>query len=199
MDNITDHLVLGFKALSGNKYASICHRPPNTSMPGAPCFTDVTSSTTRSSILTLSFIPGSTNDFIDAVKQHAHFAEDKFGVKYHVEGRQVETIGEMRSGKWVAYAARALVVRFWDLAKVSCFRNQLRNMKLTICPSVESGLTRYSARPRRLHFDAYDIHPALPVFSRTRLQFLVNDSDRVIVDLSIHARSPDISICRYPT
>jgi hydroxymethylglutaryl-CoA reductase (NADPH) len=117
VDNITDHLVLGFKAISGNKYASICHRPPNTSMPGAPCFTDVTSSTTRSSILTLSFIPGSTDEFINAVKQHAHFAEDEFGVKYHVEGRQVETIGEMRSGKWVAYAARALVVRFWDLAK----------------------------------------------------------------------------------
>ena len=103
-------------------------------MPGAPCFTDVTSSTTRSSILTLSFIPGSTGDFIDAIKQHAHFVEDEFGVKYHVEGRQVETIGEMRSGKWVAYAARALVIRFWDLAKVRRFHNQSRHMYLTpIC------------------------------------------------------------------
>lgn len=72
-------------------------------------------------------------------------------------------------------------------------------MKLTMRPSVESGLTRYPARPRRLHSDAYDIHPALPVFSRTRLQFLANDSDRVIVDLSVHACSPDIFICRYPT
>jgi hydroxymethylglutaryl-CoA reductase (NADPH) len=87
-------------------------------MPGAPCFTDITSSTGRSSILTLSFVPGSSGDFINAVKQHARFADDQFGVKYHIEGRQVETIGEMKSGKWIAYAARALVVRFWDLAKV---------------------------------------------------------------------------------
>lgn len=72
----------------------------------------------RSSLLTLSFFPGAGSDFVDAIKGHAKFVDDKFGVKYHVEGRQVETIGEMKSGKWVAYAARALVMRFWDLTKV---------------------------------------------------------------------------------
>ena len=72
----------------------------------------------RSSLLTLSFVPGAGSDFVDAIKGHAKFVDDEFGVKYHVEGRQVETIGEMKSGKWVGYAARALVMRFWDLAKV---------------------------------------------------------------------------------
>jgi len=117
VDHITDHIVLSFSSLSGNKYTSICHRPPNTSMPGSPCFTDISSSMPGSSVLTLSFVPGSSDDFVNAIKQRAHFSDAEFGVKYHVEARQVETIGEMKSGKWVAYAARALVVRFWDLAK----------------------------------------------------------------------------------
>lgn len=29
-----------------------------------------------------------------------------------------ETIGEMKSSKWIAYALRALVIRFWELTKV---------------------------------------------------------------------------------
>ncbi|KAJ6590631.1 hydroxymethylglutaryl-CoA reductase [Mycena vulgaris] len=41
---------------------------------------------------------------------------DTWGVAYEVES-QGETIAEMRSGKWVAYALRALVVRFYELAK----------------------------------------------------------------------------------
>lgn len=75
--------------------------------------------TSRSSVLTLSFVPGSSNEFVNALKSQAKFVDDDFGVKYHIEGGQVETIGEMKSGKWVAYAARALVMRFWDLTKVS--------------------------------------------------------------------------------
>jgi hydroxymethylglutaryl-CoA reductase (NADPH) len=110
-------------------------------MPGAPCFTDFISLTARSSILTLSFVPGSSDDFTNAIKRQAHFTEDKFGVKYHVEGRQAETIGEMRSGKWVVIAARALVVRFWDLAKVCCFYILSRLLTLTTRPYAESRLT----------------------------------------------------------
>jgi hydroxymethylglutaryl-CoA reductase (NADPH) len=125
--NITDHLVLGFSSLSGSKYTSICHRPQNTSRSRTPCFTDVASSTGRPSVLTLSFVPGSSEDFIDAIKERAYFADEESGVRYHVEGHQVETIGEMRSGKWVAYAARALVVRFWDLAKVCNFHLESRH------------------------------------------------------------------------
>jgi hypothetical protein len=60
-----------------------------------------------------------------------------------VEAHQVETIGEMKSGKWVAYAARALVVRF---AKVCDFRILSTHPVLIARPSAESGLAWYPAR-----------------------------------------------------
>ncbi|KAJ7115526.1 hydroxymethylglutaryl-coenzyme A reductase-domain-containing protein [Mycena crocata] len=41
---------------------------------------------------------------------------DTWGVAYDVDV-QGEAIAQMRSGKWVAYALRALVVRFYELAK----------------------------------------------------------------------------------
>ncbi|KAJ7938276.1 hydroxymethylglutaryl-CoA reductase [Mycena leptocephala] len=41
---------------------------------------------------------------------------DSWGVAYEVDA-QAEAIAEMHSGKWVAYALRALVLRFYDLAK----------------------------------------------------------------------------------
>ena len=167
-------------------------------MPGAPCFTDITSSTTRSSILTLSFVPGSGDDFINAVKQQARFVDDHFGVKYHVEGRQVETIGEMKSGKWVAYAARALVIRFWDLAKVCCFHTLGRHPVLIMRSSTESRLTRYRPRTRWLHSDACDIHPFIPVFPCAWLQLLVDDSDHIFLDPGIHACSSHIPLRRHP-
>lgn len=119
MDNFTDHIVLGFSSQSGQKYSSICHRSSNTSLSSSPCFTDTASLNPRSSILTLSFIPDLAEDFVGTIKKQGKFGADNFGVKYQVEERQVETIGEMKSGKWVAYAARALVMRFWDLTKVS--------------------------------------------------------------------------------
>lgn len=118
VDNIKDHLLQDFSSRTGTKYSTLCHRPPNTSLPGSPCFTDMASLTSRSSVLTLSFVPGSTGGFVDALKKHAAFTDSEFGVKYSVEGPQMETIREMKSSKWIAYAARALVIRFWDLTKV---------------------------------------------------------------------------------
>jgi len=96
----------------------LCHHTPEKS--ALPCFTMVSPSqaSSRSEILTLSFAPELAHEFADALKTRAKFAADTYGVKFHVEGRQVETIGEMKSGKWMAYAAQALVMRFWELAKV---------------------------------------------------------------------------------
>lgn len=40
------------------------------------------------------------------------------GMQYEVQSpKRTETIGEMKSSKWVAYALWTLVMRFWDLAK----------------------------------------------------------------------------------
>lgn len=55
---------------------------------------------------------------MDALKAKTTFSEDSYGVGFHIENQPAESIGEMRSGKWIAYAARTLVVRFWELAKV---------------------------------------------------------------------------------
>lgn len=87
-------------------------------MPGSSCFTDMTSLNSRSTVLTLSFSPDSADDFVNALKKHATFTDSEFGVKYNVDGRQMETIREMKSSKWIAYAVRALIIRFWDLTKV---------------------------------------------------------------------------------
>lgn len=130
VDNFTDYLVLGFSSQSGHKYSSLCHRAANLSLLGSPCFTDVASLTPRSSILTLSFAPDAADEFMAALKRHGKFVGDKFGVQFQIQERQSETIGEMKSGKWIAYAARALVMRFWDLAKVSC-SSHMNNKLLT--------------------------------------------------------------------
>jgi len=68
----------------------------------------------------LSFTLGGREDFITALAKQGSFISEDFGpIKYLVENREQEAIAEMKSGKWVVYAARTLVVRFWDLTKVS--------------------------------------------------------------------------------
>jgi len=59
---------------------------------------------------------------------HGRVFSDETGVRFEVEsakGAEPLAISQMRHGKWVAYAARALVVRFWDLAKVRSITLQL--------------------------------------------------------------------------
>lgn len=64
-------------------------------------------------------MPGAHEEFVNALTTKAFYPADSFGVQYRVRNRSDETIGEMKSGKWIAYAARALISRFWELAKVS--------------------------------------------------------------------------------
>ncbi|KAH7926257.1 hypothetical protein BV22DRAFT_1119007 [Leucogyrophana mollusca] len=124
IDNLTHHITHEFTTPSGDIYTSLCYLPSESSVTSedsvvlpASCFTATSSATARSKTVTLSFAAGAREDFINALKTHTSFGADALGVKYHIEGRQAETIGEMKSGKWIAYAVRALVVRFWELAK----------------------------------------------------------------------------------
>jgi len=66
-------------------------------------------------------VPGTHEEFANALKGQLVYPADTFGVQYRMQSRSDETIGEMKSGKWIAYAARALIMRFWELAKVSLF------------------------------------------------------------------------------
>lgn len=80
------------------------------------CFISV-SEPSATPTLTLSFKPGTREDWLGALRREKTILVD--GVKYDVDaGKRQESIGEMKSTKWVAYALSALVLRFWELTKV---------------------------------------------------------------------------------
>jgi hypothetical protein len=66
------------------------------------------------------------DDWVGALMGEHHNAptvfSDENGLCFEVDSGKPPSdalaIGQMKNAKWVAYAARALVVRFWDLAKV---------------------------------------------------------------------------------
>lgn len=117
---MTHFLTHKFPASSGKPYTNICHLVPDDLNGESTCFTSIVSDTSRSETLTLSFAAGGRKDFISSlVKQSPLISEDFGPIKYIVENPEQEAIAEMKSGKWVMYAARTLVVRFWDLTKVS--------------------------------------------------------------------------------
>ncbi|KAF9239343.1 hydroxymethylglutaryl-coenzyme A reductase-domain-containing protein [Melanogaster broomeanus] len=119
IDNLTHHITNKLVTTSGQAYSSLCYRATSIflSSDAEPCFTTVSSSASRSQTVTLSFTAGAREGFVDALNSKSSFSPDLFGIRYRLEGRHAEAIGEMKSGKWFAYAARALVVRFWELAK----------------------------------------------------------------------------------
>jgi hydroxymethylglutaryl-CoA reductase (NADPH) len=90
----------------GQKYAQLCFSI------NASCVTTVSQNS-----LTLAFSPGATGQYLRALTASVlPPAEDGTHLKVV---QSVETIMDMRSGRWIAYAGRALVVRFWNLTKVS--------------------------------------------------------------------------------
>ncbi|KAF9226329.1 hypothetical protein BS17DRAFT_698606 [Gyrodon lividus] len=119
IDNLTHHISNKFISPSGQTYSSLCYHATDAPLSSGvrPCFTAVSRPASRSQTITLSFAAGTREGFVDALKATSSFSTDLFGVRYRIEGRQAEPIGEMKSGKWIAYAARALVLRFWELAK----------------------------------------------------------------------------------
>lgn len=100
----------------GQKYPQLCFSI------NASCVTTVTPNS-----LTLSFSPGATGQYLQALTSSVlPPAEDGSHLKIV---QSVESITDMRSGHWFAYAGRALVLRFWNLAKVSA---------IAIAPAPES-------------------------------------------------------------
>jgi hypothetical protein len=68
----------------------------------------------------LSFAAGGREEFVSALTKQGTFLSEDFGpIKYIVENPEQEANAVMKSGRWAVYAARTLVVRFWDLTKVS--------------------------------------------------------------------------------
>ncbi|KAH7869130.1 hydroxymethylglutaryl-coenzyme A reductase-domain-containing protein [Lentinula edodes] len=105
-------------SISGFAYDNACFRPVSSEALEleAPCFTNELVKS-RSIHQTLAFTPGVKEDFTVAFDRLIKSSPFHGGVEFEVEAKQAEAIGDMKSSKWVAYAATALVVRFWDLAK----------------------------------------------------------------------------------
>ncbi|KAF8624230.1 hypothetical protein AX15_005993 [Amanita polypyramis BW_CC] len=115
--NFTTHLTQSFSTRTGSNYTSLCHQ--TSAIAGFPqCFVH-SQAGDRTIVKTLAFIPGSRVEFAANLEEHARFFSDNAGTKFEVMSGGTDTIPirEMKSSKWMAHAARALVVRFWDLAK----------------------------------------------------------------------------------
>ncbi|THH30207.1 hypothetical protein EUX98_g3993 [Antrodiella citrinella] len=60
---------------------------------------------------------GAREEWTSALKRETAFPSDD-GIRYEVYKMKAETsIGNMQSSRWIAYALRASVMRFWELAK----------------------------------------------------------------------------------
>ncbi|KAF8345352.1 hydroxymethylglutaryl-CoA reductase [Amanita rubescens] len=115
--NFTTHLTQSFSPRSGSTYSSICHH--TTALAGTPqCFLH-SQAGERTIVKTLAFNPGSRAEFAAALEDNAKIFCDNAGTKFEVVSGGADTIPirEMKSSKWMAHAAKALVIRFWDLAK----------------------------------------------------------------------------------
>jgi hydroxymethylglutaryl-CoA reductase (NADPH) len=122
--NISHHLITDFLSTSGQTYSALCHRPFAVDLSTEEeqaCFM-LQQASHKSFAQTLAFKHGMREDWINALMGPPIVFTDENGVRFEVDsGRPSSdalTIGQMRDAKWVAYAARALVIRFWDLAKV---------------------------------------------------------------------------------
>jgi hydroxymethylglutaryl-CoA reductase (NADPH) len=114
IQTVTEHITNSLTNSDGLSYTSVCYRPPL----AADCLS-WTHQTSRTVTLTLALLPSGRDQFVAAIES---FRPTSWSA---VSGfPQLEIIGkeesflEMQSGKWVAYAARAFVIRFWQLAKV---------------------------------------------------------------------------------
>jgi len=118
LENMTHFLTHHFPTSSGKSYTDICHSVQTNQAGEKSCFFSTFSSVPKAESLTLSFDAGGREDFVSALAKQGTFISEELGpIKYVIENPEQEAIASMKSGKWVAYAARALIVRFWDLTK----------------------------------------------------------------------------------
>ncbi|KAG8843778.1 3-hydroxy-3-methylglutaryl-coenzyme A (HMG-CoA) reductase isozyme [Tulasnella sp. 330] len=101
---------------SGGSYPALCYTSP---ADPSTCLThtELPTTSTRQTTFTLSFRPPPSN----RDQWQSHIAGRSFtsnDVRF-VIGRREERIDQMHDPTWIGYACRALVMRFWDLAKMA--------------------------------------------------------------------------------
>jgi hydroxymethylglutaryl-CoA reductase (NADPH) len=119
----------------------------------------------------LSFTPGAREDFIGALQKKGTIQGDQWNVKYQIEAREQDSV--KKSGRWVGYAAHALIVRFWHLAKVSNIISYIY-IHCGLTPKTESRLAGHLASFVWLHSDARHFYPPFPCLTKPRLQLLAH-------------------------
>lgn len=115
IETVTEHITKSLTSSNGMSYASICYKAPSSS----DCLTWV-HKTSRAVTLTLAFMPSTRDQFlpaIEALSPDAAWSGIHGFPQLEIIGKE-ESFLDMQSGKWVAYAARAFVIRFWQLGKV---------------------------------------------------------------------------------
>ena len=175
--NTSQHLVTDFLSTSGETYSALCHRP-SVSNPfiqnEIPCFT-VQQGSHKSFTQTLAFKHGMRDDWVSALmREHNHYSPDESGISFEVDTGKPPpdalAIGQMRNAKWVAYAARALVIRFWDLAKVRLPTHFFA--KLIPLPFTECRLSRHPPNFSWLHSNAHNLLSPPQSFPKPRFIIL---------------------------
>ncbi|KAH7101425.1 hydroxymethylglutaryl-coenzyme A reductase-domain-containing protein [Auriculariales sp. MPI-PUGE-AT-0066] len=109
--NFTNHLI------SQVSFQSICHRV------GSDCAQPdltISPSDSRATVVTLLFRRGGRSQFLKSWVPKGTsrvVLQDAAGLSFVYEPLKKESIAEMKSGKWIAYALQAFVLRFWELVK----------------------------------------------------------------------------------
>jgi hydroxymethylglutaryl-CoA reductase (NADPH) len=90
------------------EYSSVCYTHNNS------CLTSI-----RPEAYTFTFDPSKSSSAASFARtlSTAQLQPEKDGISFDLV-RQYQSIADIQSGKWLAYAGRALVLRFWSLAKV---------------------------------------------------------------------------------
>lgn len=135
MLNLTDYLASGkYRTAAGHSYPELCYRAAtvagttnHSERSKVECFT-MQQASTRGVIQTLAFKAGKRDEYtrsllsteqLGSTHRQPRTFQDENGLQFIVipEGGLAAS-GDAGGNFWFAYAARALVVRFWDLAKV---------------------------------------------------------------------------------
>lgn len=113
LSNVSHYITRSLSSNSGHVYPALCYEASTDASATSECFTALNAGT-RTSTLTLSFIPGKRDEFASSLKRTS-FPSDASGTRYNLESPQ--TAGDLlEHGRWIAYAAKALITRFYDLA-----------------------------------------------------------------------------------
>lgn len=155
-------------------YSSVCYNHNNS------CLSSI-----RPETYTFAFDPKANS----AAAFASAFAEKQLNVEQDGTSfnlvKQHQSIAEIQSGKWLAYAGRALVLRFWSLAKVRTFLfaspfNSRYLVTDNSCPPthvhiyniLECRLCGHCCRSPWLSPDACHLCQTLPFVPQVGLQFL---------------------------